>query len=85
MEDIAKVCNKVIVVEKAKIAMYGKTKEVFKNSNKLNDMGLYVPQVTYIINKLRENNINLPADVLDINQAADLIACALNKEKKHNV
>lgn len=84
MEDIAKVCNKVIVVEKAKIAMYGKTKEVFKNSKQLNGMGLYVPQVTYIMNKLKESKIDLPADILDMDQAADLIACALNKEKKHN-
>lgn len=84
MEDITRVCNKVIVMEKSKIILYNKTNEVFKNSQQLKEIGLKVPQVTYIINKLRENKIDLPIGILDLDQAADAIALALKSGEKQS-
>jgi energy-coupling factor transport system ATP-binding protein len=53
MEDIAKLTNRVIVMNRGSIAMDGYTQEIFKNVEKLEEIGLSAPQVTYFMKKLK--------------------------------
>ena len=46
MEDIAKYANRVLVMHRAKIAMYDTVEKVFAHAQQLLELGLSVPQVT---------------------------------------
>ena len=54
MEDIAKYANRVLVMHRAKIAMYDTVENVFARAQELLELGLSVPQVTQIFLKLRQ-------------------------------
>lgn len=54
MEDIALLCNKVIVMNEGKIFMTGCVSEVFKKRRELNDVGLDIPRITKFMQALKE-------------------------------
>ena len=55
MEDIARYANRVLVLSRAKIAMYDTVEKVFARAPELLELGLSVPQVTQIFLRLKEN------------------------------
>ncbi len=69
MEDIAKVTDKVIVMNKSKLAMYDNTKNIFSRPDELESMGLRVPQITKVMSTLRQRGYNLPDGILTVEQA----------------
>lgn len=69
MEDIAKLVDKIIVMHEGKVSLIGTPREVFKNIEKLEKIGLGVPQITYLIRDLRKNGIELPDDILTVDEA----------------
>lgn len=82
MEDVARVTNKVMVMNKGKLAMYGDTKSVFSKSEELSSMGLRVPQITKVVKALRDKGVNLPDDILTVDRAVAEITELLKKEGK---
>ena len=52
MEDIAKLADKVIVLNEGKLEMMGTPREVFRNEQRLNQIGLTVPQMTSLFHRL---------------------------------
>lgn len=52
MEDIARISDKVMVMDKGNLIMYDAPENIFSRREELNKMGLEVPQVTKIINKV---------------------------------
>ena len=52
MEDIAKLADKVIVQNEGKLEMMGTPREVFRNEQRLNQIGLTVPQMTSLFHRL---------------------------------
>ena len=77
MEDIAKYANRVLVMHRAKIAMYDTVEKVFAHAQQLLELGLSVPQVTQIFLKLRQMGLDIPADVYTIPYAVKTIRRAL--------
>ena len=73
MEDIAKYANRVLVMHRAKIAMYDTVENVFARAHELLELGLSVPQVTQIFLKLRQMGLDIPADVYTIPYAVKTI------------
>ena len=73
MEDIARYANRVLVMSKAKVAMYDTVEKVFARAPELLELGLSVPQVTKIFLKLREMGVDVPADVYTIPYAVKMI------------
>ncbi len=53
MEDVADYVDRIIVVDKGRIASDGTPREVFSNVRQLESMGLAVPSVTYLLHDLR--------------------------------
>ena len=77
MEDIAKYANRVLVMHRAKIAMYDTVENVFARAQELLELGLSVPQVTQIFLKLRQMGLDIPADVYTILYSGKTIQKAL--------
>ncbi len=69
MEDIAKITNKIVVMNHGRLEMYDKTSEVFKHAEQLKEMGLAVPQVTEICEKLRKAGLPLSEGIYTIDGA----------------
>lgn len=82
MEDIARVADRILVMNNGNCEILAPTKEVFAKGEELNKMGLRVPQITKITEKLREKGINLPSGILTIDEAYDSIISLLEKEGK---
>lgn len=71
MEDIAKLVNKIVVMHKGKIAMEGAPREIFKNQERLEDLGLGIPQVTYFMKKYKSEGHSVSDDILTIDEAKE--------------
>lgn len=79
MEDVAKVANRVIVMNSGEIILDGEPKEVFKESEVLESVGLAVPQVTYLIKALIEKGFKVNKDIFTIDQAKEDLIKILRK------
>ena len=79
MEDMARYTSRLVVMNKGEKMFDGTPKEVFSHYKELEEVGLAAPQVTYIMNDLREHGVDVPIDVTTIDEAADSIMRALNK------
>lgn len=75
--------DRAILIDNGKIKMMGKPKEVFANSNELYEAGLEVPEVTSLINSLIEANVDLPNDIITVEEAYELIKPLI--EENNNV
>ena len=79
MEDVAKIAERVIVMNKGKVALQGTPSEVFKEVDTLEEIGLGVPQVTYLMRELKKKGFNVK-DVYTIEQCKqELIRVFKNK------
>ncbi len=63
MEDVAKFADKILVMNKAQLFCYDDTPAVFKRADELANMGLAVPQITRVFNRLKQSGIDIRTDV----------------------
>jgi len=76
--DEAALADRVIVMEKGKVVIDDVPKKVFSEVEKIKAIGLDVPQVTELFFKLREMGIDLPDDVITVEECRQVL---LNKLK----
>lgn len=69
MDDVAEIASKVLVINNARVAMYGIVPEIYARSEELVSMGLDIPQVTKVFLGLKENGIPVRTDVYTVEQA----------------
>ncbi len=69
MEDIARLADRIIVMDKGKVSLTGTPREVFTQADKLEGIGLGLPQITYLTQKLRNKGYNIRQDVLTVEEA----------------
>ncbi len=81
MADIAKLSDKIVVIDSGKLVTIGTPKEVFSKKEELWSVGLDLPPVTEFTENLREKGFDISQTILDIDQAADEIAAHLKKSK----
>ena len=82
MEDIARIADRVLVMNRSKLFMLDRTREVFAHGDELEKIGLRVPQVTKIMQALRAQGIDLPDSVLTVDEAFDTLSSLLKREGK---
>ena len=73
MEDISRVCSKVLVMKDSRVEMFAPVNEVFERSSELCAMGLNVPQVTRIFLSLKEKGFDVPTSIYTPKQACDAV------------
>lgn len=69
MEDVAKLVDRLIVMYKGKNILTGTPREVFKEIDTVEKVGLAVPQVTYLVRELRKKGFNIKEDVITVEEA----------------
>lgn len=80
MEDVATVCDRVLVMNRSRLEMFDLTEKVFSRGDELNAMGLRVPQVTSVIDRLIAAGAPLSKGVLTVEKAVYEITEYLKKE-----
>lgn len=69
MEDIARIADRILVMNKGKVAMLDETREVFARAEELSSMGLRVPQITQIVQELIALGYPLDMGTLTMDEA----------------
>ena len=75
MNDVARLTDRILVMNEATLAMDGTPDEVFVHSQALLDMGLDIPDLTRVFMRLKELGADVPP-VYTMQQAVDAL-CAL--------
>ena len=68
MEDVARLCSRVLVLNKGEVAMCDTVPRVYSRAQELRDMGLNVPQITDIFLKLKQSGINCSTEIFTVEQ-----------------
>lgn len=84
MEDVAKFADKILVMNKAEIFCYEETPKVFRRAEELTKIGLAVPQITRVFNRLRQSGIDVRTDVYTTEFARKTIMEYLEKRGESN-
>ena len=80
MEDVASVCDKVMVMNHSHLEMYDTCEKVFSQGEKLATMGLRLPQITSIVDSLIDMGVPLIKGTLTVENAVLSITEYLKKE-----
>lgn len=80
MEDVARVADRVLVMNEGRAAIYGETAEVFSRAEELTAMGLTVPAVTQVFMGLRRRGLPVGENVYTTAGAAERLLPLLKKE-----
>ncbi|MBP3888689.1 MAG: energy-coupling factor transporter ATPase [Cellulosilyticum sp.] len=70
MEDVARYVQKLFVLYKGQVAYQGTPREVFAHGKKLEEIGLAMPQIRYIMEALKDKGMDVTEDVLTVEEAA---------------
>jgi energy-coupling factor transport system ATP-binding protein len=73
MEDVANYADRLFVMNKGQLVMQHSTKEVFARYKELEQMHLAAPQVTYVMNALKEKGYRVNTDVTTVTEAKNEI------------
>lgn len=80
MEDVAKLADRILVMNSGHVEMFDTPERVFKNADRLSEIGLNVPQVTRITDGLRKLGMPLHEGIYTLNDAVYCITNALRGE-----
>lgn len=80
MEDVARYVQRLIVMGSGQVQLDGSPKEVFRHVDQLEQMGLGVPQVTYLTKKLKEKGIAIPTDLITIEETVQHLYNLMTEE-----
>lgn len=73
MEDIAKVADRVLVMNKSRVHMFDSVENVFKHSAELSKIGLNVPQITQVFMGLKEKGYPVEDSVYTVDKAFEVL------------
>ena len=82
MEDIARVADRIVVMNKSKLVMFDETQKVFARGDELEKIGLRIPQITKIMSQLRKRGVDVPEGILTVDAAVDYLLPFIKKEAR---
>ncbi|OPL07696.1 MAG: energy-coupling factor transporter ATPase [delta proteobacterium ML8_F1] len=65
MEDISRLANRIIVMHQGRIEMSGSKEEVFSHGDRLEAIGLGLPEILYLVKALRERGVPIDQGVIN--------------------
>ena len=73
MEDMAKLCDNLVVMSGGEILMTGDRGTVFAQADMLTDVGLGVPQITRLMNLIKTRGIDVSDGIFTVDMAFDFL------------
>ncbi|MCL2575205.1 MAG: energy-coupling factor transporter ATPase [Defluviitaleaceae bacterium] len=77
MEDIARLVNRILVINKGEIVLSGTPTEIFAQIEQLEAIGLSTTQSAYIARDLRNKGFNLPENIFTVDVVVDAVLSEL--------
>lgn len=82
MEDMARYCDNLVVMNEGKLFMQGDRDYVFSRSESLAQIGLDIPQITKIMLRLRSMGIDVDGGVYTVAQALEQLSKIYQKKTR---
>ena len=79
MEDVAKYVGRIMVMNDGILVFNGTPKEIFSHYRELEEIGLAAPQVTYIMNDLKNAGLDVDVSAITVEEAKVSILKALGR------
>lgn len=73
MEDVGRLVDRIIVMDKGEVALTGKPGDIFAQSEKLEKMSLGVPQISMLMKRLNQKGYQLPEELFTVEDAKTAI------------
>ncbi len=80
MNDIARLADKVLVMDGGKLAMQGTPEEVFAEEEKLESIGLALPQSAQLMKLAREKGLDIEGSFLTLDEVEETLYNYLKKD-----
>ena len=77
MEDVGKLVDKIIVMNDGDIEYFDTPVEVFKHTEHIEEIGLAAPEVTYLMQRLKETYLEINDSIFTVEGAVDEITRVL--------
>ena len=81
MEDVARYVDRIMVMNHGEKVFDDTPKEVFRHYKELEQIGLAAPQITYVVQELREKGVDIDDTITTIEEARDAILDLLKKKE----
>ncbi len=86
MEDMAKIANRLIVMNRGEVVFDDSPHRVFKEIETLEEIGLAVPQISYLARALNQAGFKMSDEIITIEEAVKALAGQLpSKERKSHL
>ncbi len=69
--------DRVVVMNEGELVMDGSPREIFARVAELRNLGLTAPDTVDLLDRLRQDGLNLPLDAITVEECADAVAAAL--------
>ncbi len=79
MEDVSKLADRILVMNRGSAEFFDTPENVYKNTERLTQIGLNAPQISLLMSKLNKNNLNLPENIYTVSDAVDVLTQVLCK------
>ncbi len=73
MEDMALIADRLIVMNKGEKVAFDKTEKIFADARMLRNIGLNVPIVTRVFERLKQKGINVPDNIFTVESAIEFL------------
>ena len=73
MEDMARFCDEMVVMSGGEVFMRGSCRDVFSKIQGLSEIGLDIPQITQLMQLLRERGVEVPNDIYTVDAAVEAL------------
>lgn len=84
MEEVAKICEKVIVMSDGNVVFYSSIDDVFSKSEELNSIGLSVPGITKIMSALKKAGLPVRDQIYKMSDAVSELIPLLGGGEKND-
>ena len=79
MEDVARLADRILVLDHGKKAMEGTPREVFADAGRLQEMGLDVPAATRLARELSDRGFDVPRDLYTLEELEEALLRAFGE------
>lgn len=71
MEDVAKIAERIVVLDKGKVFLDGEPRDIFREEDKLLGVGLGIPQITSLMRILKKKGLDINEDAITVEEAKE--------------
>ena len=82
MEDVARYVERIIVMNHGEVLYDDVPSRVFAHYRELEQVGLAAPQVTYVVQALKEKGWDIDTSVTTVDEAKQAVLDALHRQKR---